>query len=112
MMIHAQRFAAAFITTGLAAVLIAACGAEVPEDGESVPAVVDEVEQEVGDCCTPTSFCPLGESCCPTTRGRCVATTGRACVNKHNDNHNCGGCGIECPIYETCIGGYCELINP
>lgn len=66
-------------------VLVAACRTgSLPGDGDGgAPADLAQAGDGGGKPCTV--LCTMGFTCCDG-----------ACVNTHNDIHNCGGCGITC----------------
>lgn len=54
-----------------------------------------------GDSGNDVLECPVGEAPCSGS-----------CVDLFSDHANCGSCGNECALQETCIGGLCTLECP
>jgi hypothetical protein len=53
--------------------------------------------------CSGSMVCENGQCKCPSTLTAC--STG--CIDKQNDNANCGGCGIACTAGQRCALGVC-----
>ncbi len=44
--------------------------------------------------------------------GSPLGCCGTRCVNLKTDVNNCGGCGVLCPLGQSCIGGQCLCAGP
>jgi hypothetical protein len=88
-----------------------------PAEGACGCANLDIDEDHCGHCeiqCDPNETCQTGECRCgaggPNCSGEedsfCCPATG--CVNRQNDENNCGTCGNVCDRGERCNDGRCE----
>ena len=48
---------------------------------------------------------------CPEGGMRCPPPTSNVCVAINSDSANCGGCGVPCKKYESCIDGDCICLG-
>lgn len=99
------------ITGVLSLLLLAACPAVPPDEGEGEAVGEGEGERDIGEGDVGEGEGDVGEGegegeralTCPTARVQC----GEQCVDVRRDELNCGVCGLACSGDDVCSNGAC-----